>query len=107
MNAPSSCDGPSLLPATDDGWEMSADCELSSGLVSIGLPARLCSDDCVELGDDVVAHERHIESGGHSVAAVGPELPRHVPQSAGLVDRTGLSENQSLHLRLQRCCFGF
>src|ERR1700731_273484 len=96
---------PSAPPGGD--WHTSAGCELSSGLVSIELPARLRGDDCIQLGDKVVAHDRHVESAGHRVAAGRPELPRQVPQSAGLVDRTGYSENQSLHLRLQRFCLGF
>src|SRR5271156_2579730 len=100
MNAPSSCDGPSPAPAAGGDWEMSARCELSSGGVSIRLPAQLRRDDCIELGDEVVAHDRHVETAGHRLTAVGPELPRQVPQSAGLVDRTGVSENQSLYLRL-------
>jgi hypothetical protein len=73
---------------------MSAGCELSSGLVSIELPARLRSDDRIELGDKVVTHDRHVESAGHRIAVVRPKLPRQVPQSTGLVDRIGFSENQ-------------
>src|SRR5258708_39636366 len=107
MNAPSSCDGLSPPSAAGGDWEISADCELFSGLVSIELCARLRSDDCIELGDEVVAHDGHVESASHGLAAFRPELPRQVPQSAGLVDGTGFSENQSLHSRLQRCCFGF
>jgi hypothetical protein len=63
---------------------MSAGCELSSGLVSIELPARLHSDDRIELGDKVVTHDRHVESAGHRVAVVRPKLPRQVRQSTGL-----------------------
>src|ERR1700722_7472731 len=65
MNAPNSCDGlspPSAPPGGD--WQMSAGCELLSGLVSIKLPARLRSDDCLELGDEVVTHDGHVENVG-------------------------------------------
>jgi NADPH:quinone reductase-like Zn-dependent oxidoreductase len=63
--------------------ECVAGCELSFGLVGIRLPARLRSDDCVELGDEIVAHDRHIESASHRVAAFRPELPRQISESAG------------------------
>jgi hypothetical protein len=43
---------------------MSAGCELLSGLVSIKLPARLPSDDCLELKDEVVTHDGHVENVG-------------------------------------------
>src|ERR1700693_2426153 len=65
MNAPNSCDGlspPSAPPGGD--WQMSAGCELLSGLVSIKLPARLRSDDCLELGDEVVTNDGHVENVG-------------------------------------------
>jgi len=41
---------------------MSAGCELLSGLVSIKLPARLPSGDCLELKDEVVTHDGHVEN---------------------------------------------
>lgn len=76
------------------------------GLVAIPLCGRqvaclpLGGDDCIEFGDNVVADDRHVESAGHGVAALRPELPRQVSQSAGFIYRTGFGEDQSLHLRL-------
>jgi hypothetical protein len=65
------------------------------------------SYDCIELGDEVVAHDGGVESGLHGVAVFRPERPRQVSEPAGLVNGTGFGEDHFNHMRLRLSCLGF